>query len=165
VDLIPAVRTAIKAKHPEIGMDLRNFDTTVQNGLLRERLMATVSGFFGGLAVLIAAVGLYGVMSYLVIRRTNEIGVRMALGARPLDIVKVVLGRAGLLVSAGIAVGSVAAVGAAQAARSLLFGVEPYDIGTLCLAMLALIAVALAASCLPARRAMGMEPVAALRQD
>lgn len=165
LDIISAIRSTIKAKHPEIGMDLRTFDSTVQNGLLRERLMATVSGFFGGLAVLIAAVGLYGVMSYLVIRRTNEIGVRVALGARPLHIVKLVLGRAGLLVFTGIALGSVAAVAAAQAARSLLFGLEPYDIETLCSAMIALTAVALAASYFPARRAMGLEPVAALRQE
>jgi len=165
LEVIPSIRRTIKAKHPEIALDVRTFGSTVRQVLLRERLMATVSGFFGGLAVLIAAVALYGVISYVVIRRTNEIGIRMALGARPLHVLRLVLGRAGMLVTIGVACGAAAAVAAAQAARSLIFDLQPYDVKTLGVAIIVLIAVALAASYVPARRAMGLEPVAALRQE
>ncbi len=165
LDIIPSIRSAIKAKYPGMGVDLRTFDSTVQDGLLRERLMATVSGFFGGLAVLIAAVGLYGVLSYLVVQRTNEIGIRVALGARPVQVLGLVLSRAGLLVTIGSACGAVAAVAAAQAARSFLFDLQPYDVRTLGAAIIALLAVALAASYLPARRVMRLDPLVALRHE
>jgi ABC-type antimicrobial peptide transport system permease subunit len=124
-----------------------------------------VSGFFGLLAVVIAGVGLYGVISYMVVRRTNEIGIRMALGARPGNIIQTVVSRATLLVSIGIAVGVVIGVVAAQAARTMLFGVQPYDVPTVVLAALALMVVALAASCGPAVRAVRIDPLAALRSD
>jgi len=164
-DIAATLRKTLKAKYPSIGMDFQGLERTIEDGLLRERLLATVSGFFGLLAVVIAAVGLYGVISYMVVRRTNEIGIRMALGARPSNIVQTVVSRATLLVSVGIVVGVVAAVAAAQAARSMLFGVQPYDFPTVALAALALIAVALAASCGPAVRAVRIDPLAALRSD
>jgi ABC-type antimicrobial peptide transport system permease subunit len=140
-------------------------ETTIQNGLLRERLLATVSGFFGLLAAMIAAVGLYGMISYQVIRRTNEIGIRMALGASPSHIVRTVVSRAMLLVSIGVVAGAAVSVPAARAARSMLFGLEPYDPSTLALAVVALIGVALAASFVPALRAVRLDALAALRKD
>jgi putative ABC transport system permease protein len=155
----------LKAKYPAIGMDIRRLETTIDDGLLRERLLATVSGFFGLLAVVIAAVGLYGVISYMVVSRTNEIGIRMALGARPSHIIQAVVSRATLLVAIGIVAGVATGMAAAQAARSMLFGVQPYDLRTLVLAVFALIAVALAASFGPAVRAVRLDPLAALRRD
>jgi putative ABC transport system permease protein len=132
---------------------------------LRERLMATLSGFFGGLAALIAAVGLYGVMSYLVARRTNEIGIRMALGASRGDIVRLVLREAAILLLVGLAGGAVLAVAAGYAAGSLLFGLRPTDAGILAMAAALLAAVAIAASYLPAWRASRLDPVTALREE
>jgi hypothetical protein len=164
-DVAAALRKTLKTKYPAIGMDFLRLETMIQNGLLRERLLARVSGFFGLLAALIAAVGLYGVISYLVVRRTNEIGIRVALGARPNHIIRTVVSRATLLVATGIASGVGVGTAAAQAARSMLFGVKPYDLPTLVLAAFALIAVALAASLAPAFRAVRLDPLAALRKD
>jgi len=164
-DVATALRTTLKGKYPAIGTDFRRLETTIQDGLLRERLLATVSGFFGLLAVLIAAVGLYGVISYMVVRRTNEIGIRMALGANPSQIIQTVVSRATLLVAVGITAGAAAGMAAAHAARSMLFGVTPYDLPTLALAAFALIAVALAAGFVPAFRAVRLDALAALRKD
>jgi putative ABC transport system permease protein len=137
----------------------------IREGLLRERLMATLSGFFGALAALIAAVGLYGVMSYLVARRTNEIGIRMALGANSGNIVGLVLREAGSLLAIGLAVGAALAVAAGYAAGSLLFGLRPTDAGILAMAASLLAAVAIAASYLPAWRAARLDPITALREE
>ena len=164
-EVAAALRTTLKGKYPAIGTDFRRLETTIQDGLLRERLLATVSGFFGLLAVLIAAVGLYGVISYMVVRRTKEIGIRMALGAKPSQIIQTVVSRATLLVAVGITAGAAAGMAAAHAARSMLFGVTPYDLPTLALAAFALIAVALAASFVPAFRAVRLDALAALRKD
>ena len=103
----------------------------MRESLLRERLMATLSGFFGGLAALIATIGLYGVMSYMVARRKNEIGIRMALGADRAHVVRMVMREAAVLLAAGVAVGLVLSVIAARAATTLLFGLQPGDPATL----------------------------------
>lgn len=160
-----SLRKALKARYPAIGMDFLRLETMIQNGLLRERLLATLSGFFGLLAALIAAVGLYGVIAYMVVRRTNEIGIRMALGARPGHIIQTVVSRATLLVVIGIVAGVAAGMAAAQAARSMLFGVQPSDLATVTLAAFAVIGVAIAASFVPAVRAVRLDPVTALRRD
>ena len=144
------------------------FDTMrnqVHESLTRERLMATLSGFFGALAGLIATIGLYGVMSYMVARRRNEIGIRMALGADRRDVVRMVMREAGILLAAGVIVGAVLAVVAARTASSLLFGLKPSDPSTLVLAAVALAAVAMLASYLPALRASRLEPTEALREE
>jgi putative ABC transport system permease protein len=100
---------------PILGLDYRSFDTSLKEELLRERLMATLSGFFGLLATLISAVGLYGVMSYLVVRRTNEIGIRIALGAGRGRIVALILRQAGKVLAIGVAAGILLALGVAAA--------------------------------------------------
>jgi predicted permease len=144
------------------------FDTMrnqVTQSLIRERLMATLSGFFGALAALIATIGLYGVMSYTVARRRNEIGIRMALGADRRNVIRMVMREAGMLLGAGIVVGGVLSVAAAKTAKALLFGLKPGDPSTLLMAALALAAVAMLASYLPALRASRLEPTAALRDE
>ncbi len=132
---------------------------------MRERLMATLSGFFGALAALIATIGLYGVMSYMVARRRNEIGIRMALGADRREVVGMVMREAGRLLGAGVLVGLVASIVAARAASTLLFGLSPGDPLTLLTAAAVLGAVAMVASYLPALRASRLEPTEALREE
>ena len=127
--------------------------------------MASLSAFFGFLAALLAMIGLYGVVSFMVVRRRNEIGVRMAMGATRRDILALVLREAGTLLAVGLAIGIVLAVGAATFARSLLYGLGPSDPATIVLAAAGLAAVAGAASLLPAHRAATLDPVTALRED
>jgi ABC-type antimicrobial peptide transport system permease subunit len=127
--------------------------------------MAALSGFFGGLAVLIATIGLYGVMSYMVARRRMEIGIRMALGADRGTVVRMVVGDAARLLALGLVVGAGLAIWGARSARTLLYGLEPWDPATIAMAIGALGVVALIASWLPADRASRAAPSAALRQD
>jgi putative ABC transport system permease protein len=164
-DVTSRVKQAAKEVSPAIIVDYRAFDETIREGLLRERLMATLSGFFGALAALIAAMGLYGVMSYLVVRRTNEIGIRMALGANRGNIVGLVLREAATLLLVGLAVGAVLAMAAGHAAGSLLFGLRSTDAGILGMAAALLAAVTIAASYLPAWRAARLDPMMALREE
>jgi predicted permease len=133
--------------------------------LARERAIARLTGFFGLLALLLAAIGLYGVMSYSVARRTGEIGLRMALGAPRGRVLGLVLRETARLVAVGVAAGVGAALMLTQLAASQLFGISAYDPATLAAATLAMVAVALLAGFLPARRAADTEPMAALRYE
>jgi ABC-type antimicrobial peptide transport system permease subunit len=151
--------------NPAMVIEFRVFKTTVREGLLRERLMATLSGFFGAIAAVLAMIGLYGVISYMVIRRTNEIGIRMALGAKPRAILSMVLREAVSLLSIGLVIGTVLAVLGAMSARGLLFGLRPSDPMTMFMAIAMLAAVAMVASYLPARRAARVNPITALRDE
>ena len=126
-DLTSGIRSAVAEISSTIGIDFRALETTIREGLLRERLMATLSGFFGLLAALIATIGLYGVMSYLVVRRTSEIGIRMALGAQPEDVLWMVLKEALVLTFSGIAIGLPCAMACAHFVSSLLFGLKGTD--------------------------------------
>jgi putative ABC transport system permease protein len=164
-DLTSRVRQAVAEVNPEISTEFQMFKTTIRNGLLRERLMATLSGFFGFLAALLATIGLYGVMSYMVVQRTNEIGIRMTLGADRREIRKLMMSEAALLLAWGLGLGIMLALAAGRAARALLFGLQPYDPGTYALAAALLAAVALAASYLPARQAARLDPMVALRYE
>ena len=159
------VTSIVGRMNSNIIVQFQTLPAMVRDSLLRERLMATLSGFFGALAALIAAIGLYGVMSYTVARRRNEIGIRMALGADRRDVVRMVMREAGLLLGAGLLVGGVMAVLAARTAATLLFGLKPGDPSTLAMSALALAAVAMLASYLPAVRASRLEPTEALREE
>jgi ABC-type antimicrobial peptide transport system permease subunit len=128
-------------------------------------MLAKLSGFFGLLALLLAGIGLYGVMSYDVVRRTKEIGVRMAIGARGFDVLSMVLREALLLVIVGALVGLVVAMFTAKVVASLLFGLGPSDPLTLVLATLLLLVIAGFAGWLPAWRAARINPVHALRHE
>ena len=163
--LVSSVKRSVAEVSPEIDVDFHSFKSQILNGLVQERLMATLSGFFGGLAALLAVIGLYGVISYMVARRTNEIGIRMALGASASLIAKLILSEALLLVGAGVILGAVLALAAGRTAASMLFGLKPYDPPTLIGAVAALTVVALAASLIPARRAAGVDPMVALREE
>jgi putative ABC transport system permease protein len=160
-----SVTRAVGEINPAIAIEYHTVRELVDQSLLRERLMATLSGFFGGLAVLIATIGLYGVMSYMVERRRVEIGVRMALGADRASVVMLVVREAGVLLAAGIAIGAVAAVFAARTAVAFLYGLTPRDPATLAMAAAALAIVSLGASWIPARRASRLAPTVALRED
>jgi predicted permease len=163
--LMPAVKRTVADVSPDIDLEFHPFKTQILDGLLRERLMATLSGFFGALAGVLAVIGLYGVISYMVARRTNEIGIRMALGANGGGIVRLILREAMLLLSIGLAVGAALALAAARTASSMLFGLKPYDPATLAVAIGSLALVAIAASYIPARRAAGVDPMVALREE
>jgi len=164
-EAVPNVRSLIAQASPLITLGFQPFETTILQGLTRERLMAKVSTFFGLLALLIAAIGLYGVMSYLVAQRTNEIGIRMALGAQRGNVLCLVLRNAALLLAPGLAVGALLSVAAAQAARAMLFGLKPSDPGILVAAMTGLGCITLFASFLPARQATRVDPMVALRYE
>ena len=160
-----ATTRAIGDVNPAIAIQYQTVRAQVRQSLMRERLMATLSGFFGGLAVLIATIGLYGVMSYMVARRRVEIGVRMALGADRGTVVRMIVREAAVLLGAGLVIGAVLSVFAARTADTFLYGLKPGDPLTLALAMAGLAAVTLVASWVPARRASRLAPTVALREE
>ena len=160
-----AVKSRIAQRHPEIVIECRDFEGNIRDGLVKERMMAMLSGFFGVLALILAMSGLYGVISYVVARRTNEIGIRVALGARQGQVVGMVLREAGWLLVAGVAAGLALSLIAGRSANSLLFGLKPYDPLTLGAAVAVLAAIAGLASFVPARRASKVDPMVALRYE
>ena len=137
----------------------------IDESLFQDRLLATLGGFFGILALTLAAVGLYGVVAYGTARRAREIGIRIALGARSGAVVWMVLRDALVLVVAGLAVGLPASYAAARQVGSLLFGVKPLDAATFIATAAVLGGIGFAAALLPARRAASLDPLAVLRQD
>ena len=163
--LMNAIKRAVATTNPAIGLEFHSFSAQLEESLLRERLMATLSGGFGFLAGLLATLGLYGVIAYMVARRRNEIGVRIALGADRNRVIRLVLREAALLLAIGLTAGIILALWAGRAASTLLFGLQPYDPVSLSIAIALLVAIALAASYGPARRAASVEPVVALREE
>jgi putative ABC transport system permease protein len=164
-DVIAEVKSAVAAVHPRIGLEFNSLNGQLRESLLRDRLMATLAGSFGLLAGLLAMLGLYGVIGYMVARRRNEIGVRMALGADLGSVVRLVLREAGLLVGTGLVGGAGLAVWAGQTAAAMLFGLKAHDALTIAAAVMILAVTAMAASYVPARRAARLQPMDALRQD
>jgi putative ABC transport system permease protein len=162
---MPAVTRAVAEYSPAVNLEFGILDASIRESLLRERLMAVLSSIFGVLAGVLAAIGLYGVMSYTVARRSNEIGIRMAMGAERSDVIRMVLREAALLVAGGLTVGAVLALLAASSARSLLFGLEPHDPATVAGAIGVLSAIGLIAGWLPAYRASRLDPSVTLRNE
>jgi predicted permease len=160
-----AAKRLIAEKHPDVITEFSDFQKEIRDGLVQERLIAMLSGFFGLLAVLLAVVGLYGIISYIVAMRRNEIGIRMALGAIPRNVVAIIVRQTLVLLALGAAVGIVLALAAVQTASSLLFGLEPNDPLTFAGVTVLLVAIALIASFLPARRASRVDPMVALRYE
>jgi predicted permease len=144
---------------------LRTLDQQVENSLVTERLLATLSGGFGLLATVLAAMGLYGVMAFMVARRTREIGIRMALGASGGSVVWLVMREVTLLVGLGVAIGLPAALGLTRLVQAQLFGVAPSDGATIALATAGIAVVAMLSGYLPARRATAIDPMRALHWE
>ena len=163
--LTQELKNALAEVSPEIGEEFHVMQTSIGDSLLRERLMAALSVFFGGLATLLAMMGMFGVMSNSVARRTGEIGLRMALGAQRRNILGMVLSEAGAMLVLGLVIGAALVLTLGKTAGAMLFGLKPYDPLTISVSALALAAVAILASYLPARRAARLDPMAALRDE
>jgi putative ABC transport system permease protein len=164
-EVINEVRRKIGDVRPEITIRFKALETQIREELIRERLMAWLAGFFGILAAVLAMIGLYGVISYMVLKRRNEIGIRMALGASRTDIVWLILRETTALLLAGLGLGTAVSLAAAKSVSSLLFGLSPHDTSTLLASACLLAAVAGLASFRPALRASRIDPMEALRHD
>jgi len=151
--------------NPEMVLNFSVLRTSVLRGLSRERLMATLSGFYGALAVVLGMVGLYGIVSYMVIRRRNEIAIRMAMGADKASVVRMILRDAMGLLVAGLAIGIVLVRGAGGVAQAMLYGIKANDAVSLGLAVGALAVAAVCASLIPAARATRVQPLEVLREQ
>jgi predicted permease len=160
-----AVTRNVTTVHPAIVLTLGTLQAQIEDQLLRERLVASLSAGFAVLAVVLAAAGLYGLMAYSVAKRRNEIGIRVALGATRTAIVGMIVREVAILVSVGLVAGLVLSVFAAKTAASLLFGVKPTDAVVLTLGGLALAVIAAIASIVPAQRAAKLNPTSALREE
>jgi predicted permease len=159
------IRRVLSRRYPQIVSEFVPFQARIRSGLLRERLLAMLAGFFGALAAILVVVGLYGMMSFAVAERRHEIGIRIALGAERRRVIAMIMRQAGVVLAIGLAAGAAVALAAAPAAATLLFGLEPSDPATLASACFALIAIAAMASYIPARRAARLNPLIALRQE
>jgi putative ABC transport system permease protein len=161
--LTKSLAAALTGVHKDIAITFRLLSEQVKASLIQERMVAMLSGFFGGLALLLAGLGLYGVTSYAVSRRRTEIGIRMALGAAPGGVVRMVLLRVAVLVAIGVVVGAGISLWAARFVATLLYGLQPRDPMTLALAVLVLACIAGVAGGVPAIRASRIDPAAVLR--
>jgi putative ABC transport system permease protein len=158
------VASALTRVDPTVAFTFGTFDQLVEATVTQERLIAMLSAFFGGLALLLAAVGLYGVVAHAVRARQAEIGLRMALGAAPSSIVRLVFQRVGVMIAAGIALGLAGSLWAAHFVEALLFQLEARDPVTFAGAAAVLVAVGVLAAWLPARRAAQLDPATVLRE-
>ena len=164
--LLPAIRGEVQSLDKNLPVfDVTTLRAAVATTLNQQQLYAMLVGSFALVALLLAATGIYGAISYSVARRTHEMGIRMALGAERSDVLKLVVGQGMLLTLSGLAAGLPAALGLARLLKSLLYGVEPNDVPTFVLGALALWSVALLASYIPARRAIKVDPMVALRYE
>jgi ABC-type antimicrobial peptide transport system permease subunit len=166
LSLVSAVRAELRAMDPSRPLyDVHTEDELAAASIAPRRFALTLVGLFAGLALLVASIGIYGVISYTVTESTKELGIRMALGALKSDVLRMVLGRGLRLVMIGIAVGAIAALGATRVMGSFLFNVSATDPVTFVAVACLLIIVAIAACLIPARRATRVDPMVALRYE
>jgi predicted permease len=163
--VISGAKSAIAEVNRDVSLQFKPLALQVDESLARELLLASLSGFFGALALALATIGLYGVMSYNIARRRNEIGIRMALGAEQSRVLRMVLREVAILIGPGLAIGLAAAMGTTRFVESFLYGTKANDPWTLSLAAGFLALVAALAGFLPARRASRLEPMNALRDE
>lgn len=164
--ILPDLRRVVQQADPDLPLvDVRTQNQQIEADLEQERVFVTLTSGFGLLALALASVGIYGIMAYSVANRTNEIGIRLALGAQPSQVRGMILRESAWMAAAGVAVGLAAALAMTHAIKSMLYGIAPNDPLTLASGVLLLLAVALAASWIPARRAAGVQPVVALRHE
>jgi ABC-type antimicrobial peptide transport system permease subunit len=166
LSIVSAARKAVAAVDPNVPLaDITTQEAVLDRRIAPERMFATLVSALAGLAVLLACIGLYGLLAYNVARRTSEIGIRLALGAQQGDISRPILREALLLAVAGLAIGVPAALALAQLVKSQLYGVAPADPLTLIAGALLLLVIALLAAWIPARRAARVDPLEALRAE
>jgi predicted permease len=161
----PVLRRVLADVNRDIPLAFRTLDERVSDHLTRERALATLAGFFGAVALLLAMIGLYGVLSYLVAHRQAEFGIRIALGAEPVSIRRLIMKDVVLVLAAGLTAGLVVAMMTVTALDKLLFGLEPRDTPTTLSSVMLLSAMALLAGYVPARRATRVNPAVALRSE
>jgi len=166
VKTMGGIREAVRRIDPNLPlMDMSTQTEQIERRFLQEKVFAQAYALFGGLAVVLAAIGLFGLMSYSVARRTNEIGIRMALGARRQDVLRLVLSESMVLVVAGVAIGLAIALAASRLVSTLLFGLAATDILSIAAAVIVMLVVSSIAGYLPARRASRVDPMVALHWD
>jgi ABC-type antimicrobial peptide transport system permease subunit len=164
--MIGAIRDVVRTLDPNLPLfDARTVEEHMRTAVFAQRMAANLLGVMGILAVVLAAVGLYGVIAYAVSQRTQEMGIRLALGASPRDLLRMVLRQGLLVTSFGMAIGLVVAFAATGFMRSLLPGIQPRDPLTFVAVPLALLVIAIVAAVIPARRAGAVDPVVALRYE
>jgi len=163
--LIANVKNALRSIDPRLTFEFHLLSAQVSDSLLQEKLLATLAGFFGLLALLLASVGLYGVVAYSVTRRRSEIGIRMALGAARQSVLWLVLRELAAVLLVGVILGLSVALACTRLVGSMLYGLAPNDPSTLVGACLLLLVVAAAAGYFPARSATRLDPLAALRDE
>jgi ABC-type antimicrobial peptide transport system permease subunit len=164
--VVARVRQELREIDPDLPvLNITTVEEQLNGILIQERLMAALAGFFGVVAALLACLGLYGVISYTVARRTNEVGVRLALGATPAAVLGIILKESLILALAGIAIGAPATLASMRLISTILFSVSAADPFTICAATLLIVSVAALSALLPARRASRVDPMVALRLE
>jgi ABC-type antimicrobial peptide transport system permease subunit len=165
-ELLPALRRVVQQTDRDLPLiDVRTQREQIDATMQMERMLAALTTGFGALALVLACVGIYGIMAYSVANRTNEIGIRLALGAQPGQVRGMILGESGWLAGVGVVVGVGAALGLARLVKTMLYGIQPWDTMTLIGGVSILLVVALAASWIPAGRAARVQPMVALRHE